>query len=161
MWLFAKQLTEYSVRRHCSGSRCGNAASLPGVGLYYGLHEWTERMFGFGARSIALIDAATASPFAQLSMIPLLTLIAFYAPLAIARPVRADGLADEHGAGRRPVADQVSNHVFVVERGQYGESRLIAGVRHRSCLCHPDLCHSRPLGAVSETSSALETTRRN
>ena len=37
-------------------------------------------MFGFGARTIAVIDAATASPFAQLSMIPLLTLIAFYAP---------------------------------------------------------------------------------
>ena len=38
--------------------------------------------FGFGARAIALIDAAAASPFAQLSMIPLLTLIAYYAPPA-------------------------------------------------------------------------------
>ena len=37
-------------------------------------------MFGFGARTIAVIDAATASPFAQLSMIPLLTLTAYYAP---------------------------------------------------------------------------------
>jgi hypothetical protein len=37
-------------------------------------------MFGIGARSIAIIDTAAASPFAQLSMIPLLTLIAFYAP---------------------------------------------------------------------------------
>ena len=54
--------------------------SLPSIGLYYGLHDWTERMFGFGARSIAIIDTAAASPFAQLRMIPLLTLIAFYAP---------------------------------------------------------------------------------
>ena len=65
-------------------------------------------MFGFGARSIAIIDTAAASPFAQLSMIPLLTLIAY---LCAGRPsrdlVRADGLADESGAGRRAVADQV------------------------------------------------------
>jgi hypothetical protein len=58
----------------------GTLLSLPSVGLYYGLHEWTERMFGFGARSIAFVDTAAASPFAQLSMIPLLTLIAYYAP---------------------------------------------------------------------------------
>ena len=75
-------------------------------------------MFGFGARSIAVVDAATASPFANLSMIPLLTLIAFYAP-----------------AGRRAtwfalmaslmnlalVAGQLQtkylNQMFVIERG--------------------------------------------
>ena len=33
-----------------------------------------------GAHEIAVIDAAASSPFAQLSMIPLLTLIAIYAP---------------------------------------------------------------------------------
>jgi hypothetical protein len=37
-------------------------------------------MFGFGARTIALVDNALESPFSQLSMIPLLTLIAIYAP---------------------------------------------------------------------------------
>jgi hypothetical protein len=37
-------------------------------------------MFGFGARTIAIIDTAASSPFAQLSMIPLLTLCAIYAP---------------------------------------------------------------------------------
>jgi len=31
---------------------------------------WTEATFGFGAGAIAVIDAAAASPFAQLSMIP-------------------------------------------------------------------------------------------
>ena len=35
---------------------------------------------GFGARTIAIIDTALASPFAQLSMIPMLTLIAVNAP---------------------------------------------------------------------------------
>jgi len=58
----------------------GTILSLPIVGMYYGLHHWTEEMFGFGARTIALVDTAVESPFGQLSMIPLLTLIAIYAP---------------------------------------------------------------------------------
>ena len=38
-------------------------------------------MFGFGARSIAFVDAAASSPFVQLSMVPLLTLRPrYYAP---------------------------------------------------------------------------------
>ena len=81
LWLFAKQLTEYSAAKTLLFiTIVGTLLSLPSVGLYHGLHEWTERMFGFGARSIAFIDTAAASPFAQLSMIPLLTLIAYYAP---------------------------------------------------------------------------------
>ena len=58
----------------------GTILSLPIVGMYYGLHHWTQEMFGFGAKTIALIDTAIESPFGQLSMIPLLTLIAIYAP---------------------------------------------------------------------------------
>ena len=45
--------------------------SLPNIGLFYGLHHWTEATFGFGARTIAFIDSAAASPFAQISMVPL------------------------------------------------------------------------------------------
>ncbi len=81
MWLFARQLTQYSVAKTLLWiAVAGSILSLPSIGLYYGLHEWTEAHFGFGARTIAVIDAATASPFAQLSMIPLLTLTAYYAP---------------------------------------------------------------------------------
>ena len=43
-------------------------------------NEVTERLFGIGARSIALFDAAASSPLDQLGMIPLLTLVAIYAP---------------------------------------------------------------------------------
>jgi hypothetical protein len=81
MWLLARQLTEYSVAKTLFWlTVIGLFLSVPTIALYYGIHEWTETQFGFGARSIALIDAAAASPFAQLSMIPLLTLIAYYAP---------------------------------------------------------------------------------
>jgi hypothetical protein len=82
MWLFSKQLTEYFVMKVLFWiAVVGTALSLPNVGLFYGLHHWTEATFGFGARTVAIVDAATASPFAQLSMIPLLTLIAFYEPV--------------------------------------------------------------------------------
>jgi hypothetical protein len=53
--------------------------SFPMLGLYYGLAEHTAQ-FGIDARDIAIIDTAVSSPFAHLSMIPLLTLIAIYAP---------------------------------------------------------------------------------
>lgn len=132
IWLFSKQLTEYPVAKILLWiAIAGAALSLPNVGLAYGLHHWTEPTFGFGARSIAFVDAVTSSPFAQLSMIPLLTLIAFHAP-----------------AGRRAtwfalmaslmnlalVAGQLQtkylNQVFVVERGGYDQlpSLLVAVV---------------------------------
>ena len=58
----------------------GFVLSLPTLGLVFRLDQVTERLFGFGARSIALFDAAATSPLDQLSMIPLLTLVAIYAP---------------------------------------------------------------------------------
>lgn len=81
MWLLARELIEYEVRKILFFLIViGLFLSLPTIGLYYGFSHWTETQFGIGARSIALVDAAAASPFAQLSMIPLLTLIARYAP---------------------------------------------------------------------------------
>ena len=81
LWLLAKQLTQYSAAKTLFWlSAAGLLISAPSIALFYGLHEWTGEYLGFGARTIALVDAAATSPFAQLSMIPLLTLIAYYAP---------------------------------------------------------------------------------
>ena len=49
---------------------------LPIIGLYYNIPQ----SLGISPKTVALIDTAMESPFAQLSMIPLLTLIAIYAP---------------------------------------------------------------------------------
>ena len=49
---------------------------LPIIGLYYNIPQ----NLGLSPKAVALIDTAIESPFAQLSMIPLLTLIAIYAP---------------------------------------------------------------------------------
>jgi MFS family permease len=50
--------------------------SFPEVGMYYHLHEW----LGLEARTVALFDTALESPLTDLSMVPMLALIAFYAP---------------------------------------------------------------------------------
>jgi len=49
---------------------------LPIIGLYYNIPQ----SLGLSPKSVAIIDTALESPFGQLSMIPLLTLIAIYAP---------------------------------------------------------------------------------
>jgi hypothetical protein len=56
--------------------------SLPNIGLYYGLHEWTTALTGgvVDARFIAIIDTAIESPLGQIAMIPMLAWIAKNAP---------------------------------------------------------------------------------
>jgi hypothetical protein len=123
MWVFAKQLTEYSVAKVLFWlALAGGILSLPNIGLFYGLHHWTEQMFGFGARSIAIIDAATASPFANLSMIPLLTLVAYYAPAghrATWFALMASLMNMALVAGQ--LQTKYLNEAFVVGRGNYDE----------------------------------------
>jgi hypothetical protein len=123
LWLFSKQLTEYSVTKVLFWlAVAGTILSLPNIGLYYGLHHWTEATFGFGARAIAVVDAATASPFAQLSMIPLLTLTAFYAPAghrATWFALMASLMNMALVAGQ--LQTKYLNQLFVVGRGDYSE----------------------------------------
>jgi hypothetical protein len=56
--------------------------SLPNIGLYYGLHEWTAARTGgvVDARFIAVIDTMIESPLGQIAMIPMLAWIAKNAP---------------------------------------------------------------------------------
>ena len=56
--------------------------SLPNIGLYYGIHQWTAPLTGgvVDARFIALIDTAVESPLGQVAMIPMLAWIARNAP---------------------------------------------------------------------------------
>jgi hypothetical protein len=127
MWLLAKQITEYSVAKTLFWiAIAGTILSLPGIGLYYGLHHWTEEMFGFGARVIAFADTAASSPFAQLSMIPLLTLTAYYAPAGH----RATWFALMASLMNLAlVASQLQtkylNQMFAVGRGEYGELGIL------------------------------------
>jgi hypothetical protein len=60
----------------------GTLLSLPNIGMFYGLHEWTARHTGgvVDQRVIALIDTALESPLGQIAMIPMLAWIANSAP---------------------------------------------------------------------------------
>ncbi|MBI4610023.1 MAG: hypothetical protein HY726_13560 [Candidatus Rokubacteria bacterium] len=49
---------------------------LPNIGLFYGANEW----FGLGARTFAFIDTTISAPLGQLTMVPILVLIAKTAP---------------------------------------------------------------------------------
>jgi len=56
--------------------------SLPNIGLYYGLHDWTAAWTGgiVDAHFIAILDTALESPLGQVAMIPMLAWIAKNAP---------------------------------------------------------------------------------
>ncbi len=56
--------------------------SLPNIGLYYGIQDWTASWSGgvVDARFIAILDTALESPLAQIAMIPMLAWIAKNAP---------------------------------------------------------------------------------
>lgn len=123
LWLLRHQLTRHSVARVLFWlTLAGGVLSLPTIGLFYGVHHWTEAHFGFGARTIALIDSAAGGPFAQLGMVPLLTLVAFYAPPAaratwFALMASLMNLALVAGS----LQTKYLNMVFTVGRGDYGQ----------------------------------------
>ncbi len=123
LWLLRHQLTKHSVARVLFWlTLAGGVLSLPTIGLYYGIHHWTEAHLGFGARTIALVDSAAGGPFAQLGMVPLLTLVAFYAPPAaratwFALMASLMNLALVAGS----LQTKYLNMIFTVGRGDYGE----------------------------------------
>jgi len=103
--------------------------SLPSLGLTLGLAQWTEATFGFGARTIAIVDTAASSPFLQLSMIPLLTLCAIYAPAQrratwFALMGSLMNLALVAGA----LQTKYLNQLLVVDRGSYEALPLLLGL---------------------------------
>lgn len=99
----------------------GALFALPTIGMLFGLHRWTEAVFGFGARTLGLVDTALSAPLAQLGMIPMLTLIAMHAPPGrratwFALMASLMNLALQAGA----ILSRGLNAAFVVERGEYG-----------------------------------------
>jgi hypothetical protein len=100
----------------------GTVMMLPFVGMYYGLHEWTERVFGFGARTIAIVDTMADSPLGQVAMIPMLAWIAREAPAEQKATYFAVMAAFTNLAlSAASLGTAYLNRVFSVERGQYQE----------------------------------------
>jgi hypothetical protein len=108
----------------------GTVMTMPFVGMYYGLHEWTERVFGFGARTIALIDTMADSPLGQVAMVPMLAWIAREAPDNQKATYFAVMAAFTNLAlSAASLGTSYLNQLFIVERGSFGElGRLLIGV---------------------------------
>ncbi|MFY4730268.1 hypothetical protein [Nitrospira sp. BLG_2] len=98
----------------------GTILSLPIVGMYYGLHEWTAKMTGgvVDARFIALIDTALESPLVQISMIPMLAWIANSAPANLKATFFAVMASFTNLAlSLSQLGTKYLNEIFVVTRG--------------------------------------------
>ncbi|MFZ2088247.1 MAG: hypothetical protein WAU47_06705, partial [Desulfobaccales bacterium] len=83
MFLFRRFMAERSIAYVVAFlTIAATLLSLPIIGLYYGLHQWTAaHTFGIvDARFIALVDTALESPLGQVAMIPMLAWIANSAP---------------------------------------------------------------------------------
>jgi len=83
MFIFRRFMAEKSIA-YVVGflTIVGSALSLPIIGMYYGLHEWTASLTTgvVDARFIAIVDTALESPLGQVAMIPMLAWIANSAP---------------------------------------------------------------------------------
>jgi asparagine N-glycosylation enzyme membrane subunit Stt3 len=83
MFIFRRFMAEKSIA-YVVGflTVVGAILTLPNIGMYYGLHEWTSAMTHgiVDARFIAVVDNAIESPFGQVAMIPMLAWIANSAP---------------------------------------------------------------------------------
>ncbi len=83
MFIFRRFMAERSIA-YIIGflTIVGTFLSLPIIGMYFGLHQWTAAITGgvVDARFIALIDTALESPLGQIAMIPMLAWIANSAP---------------------------------------------------------------------------------
>ena len=104
----------------------GTVMTLPFLGMFYGLHEWTAAHFGFGARTIALIDTMADSPLGQVAMIPMLAWIAKEAPRRQKATYFAVMAAFTNLAlSASQLGTKYLNRLFVVERGRYDELGLL------------------------------------
>jgi hypothetical protein len=83
MFLFRRLMAERSIA-YVVGllTVVGAVLSIPIVGMFYGLHQWTAAATNglVDARFIVLVNTALESPLGQISMIPLLAWIANSAP---------------------------------------------------------------------------------
>ncbi len=116
----------------------GSILSLPSVGLYFGLHEWTERRSDLVRASIAdhrhcsgivAVRAAQHDPAADADG-------AFYAPAghrATWFALMASLMNMALVAGQ--LQAKYLNQIFVVERGDYGELGGFADCRHDRLFC--------------------------
>lgn len=102
--------------------------SLPGIGLYYGIHHWTAGLTGgvVDARFIAVINTAVESPLGQVAMIPMLAWIARNAPDGLKATFFAVMASFTNLAlSASSLATQYLNQIFLVTREVRGPDGVL------------------------------------
>jgi BT1 family len=105
-------------------SIAGALLSLPTIGMFYGLHEWTAARTGgmVDARTIMMINTALESPLGQIAMIPMLAWIANSAPAHLKATFFAVMASFSNLAlAASQLGTVYLNRAFTVSRGEYGE----------------------------------------
>ena len=98
--------------------------SLPTIGMFYGLHEWTARHTGglVDARTIMMLNTALESPLGQIAMIPMLAWVANSAPPNLKATYFAVMASFSNLAlAASQLGTVYLNRFFVVKRGDYAE----------------------------------------
>jgi hypothetical protein len=98
--------------------------SLPSIGMFYGLHEWTAAHTGgvVNARVIMLFNTALESPLGQIAMIPMLAWIANSAPAKLKATYFAVMASFSNLAlAASQLGTVYLNRAFVIKRGDYSE----------------------------------------
>jgi hypothetical protein len=81
LWMLSDMITRSPVAQVLLWiTILGTILALPRLLLVFQWYKVTEDLFGIGPHTIAIFETIGLSPFLQLSMVPLLTLIAIYAP---------------------------------------------------------------------------------
>ncbi len=120
MFVFRRFMAERSIA-YIVGflTVAGTLLSLPTIGMYFGLHEWTAALTGgvVDARFIAVIDTALESPLGQIAMIPMLAWIANSAPESLKATFFAVMASFTNLAlSASQLATKYMNQIFVVTR---------------------------------------------
>ena len=80
-WLFSSYLIKKDISWVIMVLALTNAVLfLPEIGLAFGLQDWTLQHFGFGAKTIVLLDTVMDGPASVLIMVPILAIGTYYAP---------------------------------------------------------------------------------
>ncbi len=120
-WLLSDSITRQPVARVMLWLTILAAVlAIPNLILVHEAFHWSQETLGIGPRQIAILDAAAQSPLIQVSMIPMLTLIAIYAPPAhratwFALMASLMNLALVAGQ----LLTKYLNMIFTIERGAY------------------------------------------
>jgi hypothetical protein len=120
MFVFRRFMAERSIA-YIVGflTVAGTLLSLPTIGMYFGLHEWTAALTNgvVDARFIAVIDTALESPLGQIAMIPMLAWIANSAPDSLKATFFAVMASFTNLAlSASQLATKYMNQIFVVTR---------------------------------------------